>query len=225
VWFGGVDVDPFEGSERSYFERLVVEPRAIGEERVATEIGDGGFQMEATGDAHRDNFIAMRSEDCGELADAFGVGACGLADVESAVDAEDVAAFDGAGSGDLMQCAKRGESFREGRGFGLAGFCAEREDDAEFVENDGGIFDEHGIGERWFGGERVDVDAEFGEEMFVGGVLGLGFGDVDGLAVDESELATGESGADGAGDGVEHGWILAGMGGALREFEHGCHLR
>jgi hypothetical protein len=25
----------------------------------------------------------------------------------------------------------------------LAGFCAEREDDGEFVENDRGIFDEH----------------------------------------------------------------------------------
>ena len=46
----------------------------------------------------------------------------------------------------------------------------------------------------------MDVDAEFGEEMFVGGVLLLGFGDVDGLAIDEGEFAIGEGGADGAGD-------------------------
>ena len=59
------------------------------------------------------------------------------------------------------------------------------------------------------GGERVDVDAEFCEEMFVGGVLGLGFGEVDGLAFDEGEFAVGEGGAYGAGDGGEHREILA----------------
>jgi hypothetical protein len=56
----------------------------------------------------------------------------------------------------------------------------------------------------------MDLDAELGEEMFVGGVLRLGFGDVDGLAIDEGEFAIGESGAYGAGDGVKHAAILAG---------------
>ena len=59
------------------------------------------------------------------------------------------------------------------------------------------------------GGERVDVNAEFREEMFVRGVLGLGFGEVDGLAINEGEFAAGEGGAYGAGDGGEHARSLA----------------
>jgi hypothetical protein len=55
----------------------------------------------------------------------------------------------------------------------------------------------------------VDVNAQFREEVFVSGVLGLGFGDVDGLAIDEGEFAAGEGGAYGASDGGEHGEILA----------------
>ena len=61
---------------------------------VAAEMGDGGFQVEAAGDGDGDDFVIVRGEDGGELADAFGVGARGEADVERAVDAEDVAAFD-----------------------------------------------------------------------------------------------------------------------------------
>jgi len=53
------------------------------------------------------------------------------------------------------------------------------------------------------------VDAKFREEMFVCGVLRLGFGDVNGLAFDEGEFAGGESGAYGARDGGEHREILA----------------
>ena len=45
--------------------------------------------------------------------------------------------------------------------------------------------------------------------MFVRGVLGLGFREVDGLAFDEGELAGGDGGAYGAGDGGEHREILA----------------
>ncbi len=94
-----------------------------------------------------------------------------------------------AGAEMLGELAEGSESFCERFGFGLARFCAERKDDGEFVENDRGIFDEHRIGQIGLGGERVDVDAQFREEMFVSGVLGLGFGDVDGLAIDEGEFA------------------------------------
>jgi hypothetical protein len=55
----------------------------------------------------------------------------------------------------------------------------------------------------------MDVDTKLCEEKFVCGVLGLSFGDVDGLAIDESEFAGGESGTYGASDGSEHGEILA----------------
>ena len=164
--------------------------------------------MEATGHRNGDDFVVVRREDGGELADAFGVGARGLADVECAVDAEDVAAFDCGGRGDVREFAERSESFCERFGFGLARFCAERKDDGEFVENDGGIFHEHGIGESGFRRERVNVDAEFREEMFVDGVLALGLGDVDGFAFDKSEFAVGEGGAYGASYGGEHVEIL-----------------
>lgn len=53
------------------------------------------------------------------------------------------------------------------------------------------------------------MDAESRKEMFVGGVLLLSSGEVDGLAFDEGEFATGESWANGAGDGVEHRESLA----------------
>ena len=103
VGFGGIDVDPLEVGEREWF---CVEPGAICEERVAAEVGYGGFEVEAAGDGDRDDFVIVRREDGGELANAFGVGARGLADVESAVDAEDVAAFDGAGRGDVGEFAE-----------------------------------------------------------------------------------------------------------------------
>ena len=56
----------------------------------------------------------------------------------------------------------------------------------------------------------MDFDTEFGEEMFVGGVLRFGFGDIDGLTIDEGEFATHEAGAYGAGNGMTHRESLAG---------------
>jgi len=47
----------------------------------------------------------------------------------------------------------------------------------------------------------MDLDVEFREEMFIRGVLRLGFGDVDGLPFDEGELALSESRAYGASYG------------------------
>ena len=141
VRFCGVDVDPLEISEG-----FRIEPRAICEECVAAQIRYGGFQMETPGDWNWHDFVVVRGENGGELADTFGIGACGLADVESAIDAEDVATFDGGGSGDVGEFAERYQGFRERFSFGLARFCAEREDDGGFVEHDGGIFDEHRVG-------------------------------------------------------------------------------
>jgi hypothetical protein len=201
VLLARVDVDPLKGDGLVCVEGLRVEPRAICEEGVAAEISHGGFEVEAAGNGNGDDFVIVRGEDGGELADAFGVGACGLANVESAIDAEYVAAFDGGGRGDVGEFAECSESFCEGLGFWLAGFRAKGKDDSEFVEDDCGVFYEHGIGEGWFGGERMDSDAQFCEEMFVGSVLRLSFGDVDGLAIDEGEFAVGEAGAYGASYG------------------------
>jgi hypothetical protein len=205
VSFGRVDVDPLKGGERSR-----VEPPAIGEQRIAPYIGYGGFEVETAGDRHGHYLILIRREDGGQLADAFGIGARGLADIKSAVDAENVAAFDGCWCRDGVQLAKRRESARQRLGFGLARFRAQREDDGQFVKNDSWIFDEHGIGKRWLSRKRVDVDSEFRQQMFVSRVLGLGLRHVDGLAFNECELALSEGRAYGASDGGQHEVILAG---------------
>ena len=105
----------------------------------------------------------------------------------------------------MCEGAEFGEGEREGGGFGAAGIGAQGKDDGQFVEDDGGIFDEHGIGESGFGGERDDFGAELFEELFVGVMLFAGFGEVDGAAVEEGEFAIDDGGADGAGDGGEHG--------------------
>src|SRR5260370_32303684 len=89
---GGIDVHPFESGERRS-----VKPGAIGEERVAAEIGHGRFQMQAAGDGNRDNFIVVRRKNGGKLTDALGVAAPGEADKEVLSDAKNVAAFQSAG--------------------------------------------------------------------------------------------------------------------------------
>src|SRR5579871_4017290 len=92
----------------------------------------------------------------------------------------------------------------------MARLCTQWKDHGEFVEHDCGIFDKHGVWKTWFGGQRVDMDAELGEEMFIGSVLCLGFNDVDRLAIDEGEFAIGKGRADGARDGMKHRESLAG---------------
>ncbi len=60
---------------------------------LAAEVSDGGLQVQAAGNRNGDDFVIMRSEDGGKLADAFGVTSLGEADEKLAADAEDVAAF------------------------------------------------------------------------------------------------------------------------------------
>ena len=88
-----------------------------------------------------------------------------------AADAQNVAAFECAGKRDVLELAKFGNGLRERSGFGTARFGAERKNDGELIEDDGGILDEHGIGEIGLGGERNDASAEFFEEVFVCVVL------------------------------------------------------
>ena len=99
-----IDIDPSMAGERSG-----VKPGAIGEERVAAEMGDGGLQMKRAGDGNGDDFVMVRSEDGGKLADAFGVAAPGKADKELAADAKDVATFESAGKRNVLELSKRGE--------------------------------------------------------------------------------------------------------------------
>src|SRR5580700_7963487 len=106
-------------------------------------------------------------EEGAELADAFFIRAAGEAGVEFAADAQDVAAFHGPGEGDVDKFAEGGEGGGERSGFWAAGCCAERQDDGEFVKDEGGILDEHGIWESRFGGEGDYLDSQMLQEFFV----------------------------------------------------------
>ena len=104
VWFGGVDVNPVVGGKGRG-----VEPGAVGEERIAAEEGDGGLEVQTAGHGDGDDFVSVRREDGGELADAFGVAALREADEEFAANAQNVAALEGAGQRDVLKLAKFGE--------------------------------------------------------------------------------------------------------------------
>ena len=199
VGFGGVNVNPVVGGKGRR-----IEPGAVGEERVATEVGDGGPKVETAGDGDGDDFITVRSEDGRELADTFGIAALGKADEEFAANAENVSTFECAGKRDVFEFAKFRDGLRERCGFGAPRFCAERKNYGEFIEDNGGIFDEHGIGEVGLGGEGNNAGAEFCEQLLVGAVLGAGNLKIDRLTLNETQFAVYDCGTDGACDGCEH---------------------
>ncbi len=196
---GGINVDPVLAGERRG-----VKPGAVGEERVAAKRRDGGFEMQTAGDANGADFIVVWRKDGGKLADAFGVAAPGEADENLSVEAQDIAAFESAGERDVFELSKLGERLRERSGFAAARLRAQRQDYRQFIENYGGIFHEHGVGEIGFGRKRDNARAQFAQQVFVGVVLLLGNGQINGLAVDEGKFAVDDGGADGAGDGCEH---------------------
>ena len=73
--------------------------------------------MQAAGHGDWDDLVAVRREDSGELADAFGVAAFREADEEFAADAQNVAALERAWQGDVFEFAKFCDGLRERRGF------------------------------------------------------------------------------------------------------------
>ena len=142
--------------------------------------------METARHRNRDNFIVVRFKDGGELTEAFGVAAFCESDEKLAVDAKDVAALERARQSDVLKFAKLGKDLRERSGFRAAGLSAEGKDDGEFVEDDGGILDKHGVGEIRLRGERNDTSSEFFEKLFVSEMLRTGDFEVYGLARDEA---------------------------------------
>src|SRR5260370_20589199 len=110
--FGRIDVDPFMAGERAG-ERGGVEPCAVGQERVAAKMGDGGFQMKAAGDGNGGDFIVVRRKNGAKLADAFGAAAPGEADKQLPADAKDVATFESAGKRNVFELSKLGELLSE----------------------------------------------------------------------------------------------------------------
>src|SRR5260370_14737889 len=103
--------------------------------------------MEAAGDGNGDDFIIVRRENGVELADAFRVAALRETDKKLAANAKDIAAFEGAGKGQVFELSKPGERLSKRRRLAAAGRRSERQDHRQFIENDGGVFEEHGVGQ------------------------------------------------------------------------------
>ena len=199
VRLGRIDFYPLMAGEG-----VGIEPGAVGKEGIAAEIRDCRFEMKTAGDGNGDDFIVVRRKNGGELAYAFGVTAPGEADEEFPADAQNIAAFECAGKSNVRELSKLGKGLRERGSFAAAGFRSERQDYGQFIENDGRIFDEHGVGKIGLGGKRNHTSAQFGEKFFVSVMLPLGGGQIDGPAIDEGKFAMDDGGADAACDGGEH---------------------
>jgi hypothetical protein len=199
VRLGGIDVDPFMAGKRRD-----AKPCAVRQECVVAEVRDGRFQVQAAGDGNGDNFIVVGNKNGGKLADAFRVAAPGEADKKLAADAKDVATFESTGKRNVFELSKLGKRLSERRRLAAAGLRSERQDYRQFIENDGGVFDEHGVGKIGLGGQRNDASAQFAEHFFVSAVLLLGYGQIDGLAIDKGKFAIDDGWADGTCEGCKH---------------------
>jgi hypothetical protein len=199
VGFRGIDFNPVVAGERYGFK-----PGAVRKECVAAEIGDGRFQMETARDRNGDDFVVVRSKNDGKLTKAFGVAARGEAHKELLADMQNVAAFESAGKGNIFELAELRERLGKGCGFAAARFRAERQNHRQFVQDNGRVFDEHGIGKLRFGGKRDDAGAKLFQNFFVGMMLRLRRGQVDRFPINEGKFAIDDGWADSAGDGGEH---------------------
>ena len=80
--------------------------------------------MQAACDGHGDDFVLVGSEDGSELANALGIAAPSETDKKLAADAKDIAAFEGAGKGDIGELSKGRECLGERSRLGAARLCA-----------------------------------------------------------------------------------------------------
>ena len=115
--------------------------------------------MKTAGDGNGDDFVIVWGEDSGKLADAFGVATLCEADKKPAANAKNVATFESSGKRDIFQLAKLGEGLSERLSLATARLRSERQDYRQFIENDGGIFDKHGVRKVRLRGERNNADA------------------------------------------------------------------
>ena len=199
VRLGGIDVDTFIFSKRSG-----VEPDAVREKRIAAEAGNSGFQMKAASDGNDDDFVAAWSKNGRELADAFGVAALCEADKKFSADAKDIATLKSAGKNDVFELSIFRERLRQRGGFAAAGLRAQRQDHRQFIENNSGIFDKHGIRKIGLGRKRNNAGAETFEKLLIGMMLLPRSGETDRLTIDEGEFTIDNGRTDGACDGSEH---------------------
>src|SRR5260370_16680965 len=116
---------------------------AVRRGRVGGKVRGGRFQMQGGGDGDGDDFIGVLGKNGGKLADAFGVAAPAKADKKLAVDAKGVAAFKSAGKRNVLELSKRGERLSERPRFAAARRRSERQDQRQFIEEDGGVVGGH----------------------------------------------------------------------------------
>ncbi len=132
--------------------------------------------MQAATDGNGDDFIVVRRKNGGKLADALRVTTFGEADKEFSADAKDITAFESSWNRNVFELSKPGESMSERLSLATASFRSERQDHCQFIQNDGGIFDKHGVGKSRFGGKRNNAGTQFAEQILVSVVLLLGDG-------------------------------------------------
>ena len=80
-------------------------------------------------------------------------------------------------------------------------------DHRDLIQDDGRILDEDAVGKIRFRGQYFNVSAEFGQAILILTVLLDGQRQVDGLAIQELQLAVRDRRADLTGNRPEHLWI------------------
>src|SRR5262249_16314459 len=149
------------------------------------------------------DLIPARFYDSAELLYTSQIRARAQPCVKSAVNAHHVAALNRRGRLNELQPAK----FRQGVGdpfrLRLPALCAPSCDARQFSQHNRRVFDEDRVGQVRLCGQAHETDAESLKTLFIALMLLDRFGDVDLLARKESQLAIGETWADGASDCCE----------------------
>src|SRR5438128_10332684 len=162
---------------------------------------DCGFQMETAGYGNSDHFITVRLSNLSQLPNSFFIGARRKTSKKLSADSQNVAAFDGSRESDVFYFSKTRNRFCKRSSFPPPRFRPERKNHRKFIEHNRGIFNKHGIRKFGFGRQGDYVCAERGQRVFIRVMLFAGALHVDWNALDEAQLAAGESGAYGTSDG------------------------
>src|SRR5438034_1111360 len=73
--------------------------------------------------------------------------------------AQDIAAFEGSGKRYVFELSKPRERLSERLSLATASFGTERQNHRQYIENDGGVFNKHGVGKRGLRGKRNNASA------------------------------------------------------------------
>ncbi len=178
-----------------------VHPVGIDDEEVRVCGGHGGLEMQAPVHSHGHDLVIERAHGPGQGLATGRVRAVREADEEAPFQGEHVAPVD---AGGLLQ-ADDGpvgvEGHGQGGGLAPARRSARPRQDGDLVEHDRDVLDEAAVGQLRVGFELRDAQAEVLQEAHVRAVLGHRPRVVDGLALEEGQLAAGDGGGDASGEG------------------------